>query len=568
MKKYFVKFFSVIALILSLSFACFGCGKTPPPDTGSSQQQGQSSGSGQQSSGGPQSPENPQTPGGTEPPASHICSFSSTWVTDDEYHWKKCTGCNEITERARHNTGGVCQICYYMQPDDQYLPYFFSGHNSYLYEDLVHTRNSRATGDDDYKTTWYDLAENQINVAAQDILQRLTFIYGTERANTKSELDNSYNRYKFIITDRDRVGVSGYNAYVLPHLLLTDEQEEESLDHEECCDLDCLICLQNQIKTFTTDSTNYLYNENNIHLAEAISGKYTVATGTTLDSTAVADNAWNWYSDSLVGLDYEDYAELYLNNFKMAIAEILSGKQTITGVYDKAAYDDMVNKLVAFNISDYKAEIISFIKNTIIGTDLIAKDNAIKNGTYFTTNGFVIDSTFASLSEGNSPKTYKAYDLIIDSIVSQTFANVYRDYEGESPMNNQKLVYKISKLKGIGSNYLPNGVGEKCYADMTMQPRNNKVPTVLRAIISSSTTNPNKTLNIDIKIVIDGVEYTDTKTVTLTAEEQYFEIDIAGMTNGATFKAYNKNTNYIYLDFNNIECISFDINFLRMMPAE
>lgn len=40
--------------------------------------------------------------GGKKPPA-HIHSWSDTYTYDDTYHWKECSGCDEISEKAEHN---------------------------------------------------------------------------------------------------------------------------------------------------------------------------------------------------------------------------------------------------------------------------------------------------------------------------------------------------------------------------------------------------------------------------------------------------------------------------------
>lgn len=539
MKKRIISILSCFALVLSFAMTFVGCGPaTPPTDP--------------------------------PPPAGHTCDFNTSWSYDEEFHWKKCKQCDEITDKERHDTSNICTTCYYGLPDDQSLMYHFSGHSAYLYESSVHTRISKATGLNEYKTTWYDLAENQISVVAQDILHRLTFVYGTERANTKHELDNSYNSYKFAITDRDRVGITGHNAYVLPHLILSEQQEETTTEHENCFDLNCLICLQDEIKNFGTDSTNYLYNASNLNLAEAISGKYTTTTGANLDSTQVISNTWNWYNSSLTDLNYETYANAYLNNFKMALAEIVSEKQTITATYNEDAYNDIINKLVTFNLKDYKTQIIDFVKNSVIGTALIAKDNIIKEGEYFDSCDFVLDANFttANLPQENNPKTYKAYDYVVENLINQTFENKYRDSAGENPIDAQKLAYKITKLSNEhGSNYVPNQEVEKVYATMLLHPKAN-TPTTLRSIIKSSTTNPNKTLNIDFIVVLDGTEYKTTKTVTLTAEEQYLDFNIAELINGLSLKQFNRQNNYIKLDFHNENCIAFNISFLRMMPAE
>ena len=561
MKKRFLRILCSFMLIFSFTFALFGC-DNPPADPGDNPPITQPDNS-------EDTPTDNPSEEGSSPaePTPHICTFSSAWTKDEEFHWHKCTGCDEIRDKERHTSSNICSTCYYDLPTEQSLSTYFQGHSAKIYNEMVETKISKGTRDPQYKSTWYDVAENQISVVAQDILHRLTFVYGSQRAETKFQLDNTYNRYLFKIEDRDRIGVSGYYAYIFPELMLTN-LEEETFEHDgTVCDLSCVTCLKTQLENFLTDSTNFLYNENNLNLAEVISGKYTTLNGTVLSDSVVLENAWNWYDESLSDLTYDSYSVKYLNNFKMAIAEILSGV-TVTANYSETAYNTLVNRLAEFNIADYKTEIVSFVKNTVIGTKLIEKDNLIKNCEYFTNNNYIIDSTFSILSEQeNSPKLYKAYDIIVENIVNQTFTNQYRrEVLSDTPI--EKVVYKVTKISGIGSNYVPNRHGEKVYSQIILEQKAGKTPTTLRGIISSTTTNENKTLDVDIVVVISGQEFKTTKTITLSETEQDFNINLAELTNNATFNKYNSSTDYILLNFNNYDSIAFEISFLRMLPNE
>lgn len=578
MKNRFLRLLFLFVFSVVFSFNFVGCRETPPSKNQSSESS-ESSETPEETPGNspsdePSTPSPEETPP-TTPPA-HTCNFGTQWVKDEEFHWHKCSVCGEISEKARHGTSNVCQVCYYYLPTEQMLTSYYTGHSRYVYDEVIETKTSKATRNDEYKLPWYDMADNQFSVVAQDILYRLTFIYGTERENTKEQLDSTYNRYKFVVSDIDRIAISGYNAYVLPELMLTNHIEEDECSHNNnACDLTCNSCLQIQMKNFTTDNTNLLYNESNLNLSEAISGKYTTINGTSLSNTENQQNAWNWYDSNLTDLTYESYANKYLNNFKMALAEIVSEK-TITANYNKEAYDNLINRLVTIDVAAHKAQIISFIKNTVIGTQIVEADSLIGNTEYYTENNYTIDSTFANVDgqQSNNAKLYKAYDIIIDSILNQTLTNQYRDYEGDDPIKNNYTVNKITKIsKGVHSNYLPNNNNELVYSHMVLFSKaNNTPPTTIRGLISSST-GVDKTLSIVITVVVNGEQYTETRNVTLTSSEQNFDINIAQLTNGASFGAYRADSlnpvdNYILINFNNLDCVQFNISFLRMLPAE
>ena len=579
MKNRFLRILFLFVFTFVFSFNFVGCGETPPSKNQSSESQESSETPeetpGNSSSDTPATPTPEETPSPT--PSTHTCNFGTKWLKDEEFHWHKCNGCNEISEKARHDTSNVCQVCYYYLPTEQSLTSYYNGHSRYVYDEVIETKTSKATGNNEYKLPWYDMADNKFSVVAQDILYRLTFIYGTERENTKEQLDSTYNRYKFVISDIDRIGIAGYNAYVLPNLMLTNHIEEDECNHNNnACDLTCNSCLQIQMKNFTTDNTNLLYNASSLNLSEAISGKYTTINGTSLSDTENQQNAWNWYDSNLTDLTYESYANMYLNNFKMALAEMVSG-ETVTANYNKESYDNLINRLVTIDIAAYKTQIISFIKNSIIGTQIVEADSLIGNAEYYTENNYTIDSTFTNVDaqQSDNAKLYKAYDIIIENILNQTLTNQYRDYNGEDPIDRNYMVNKITKIsKGVQSNYLPNNNNELVYSHMILFSKaNNTPPTTIRGLIKSST-DANKTLSIVITVVVNGEQYTETRNVTLTSVEQNFDINIAQLTNGAAFGAYkadaslNPVDNYILINFNNLDCFQFNVSFLRMLPAE
>ena len=50
--------------------------------------------------------------GNEEKPHEH--SFSDKWTTDSEYHWHKCSGCDEVSDKAEHldeDHNGKCDVC-------------------------------------------------------------------------------------------------------------------------------------------------------------------------------------------------------------------------------------------------------------------------------------------------------------------------------------------------------------------------------------------------------------------------------------------------------------------------
>ena len=64
----------------------------------------------------------PAGQGGGENPPAHQHSWSETWTSDENYHWKTCSGCSEVKDKVEHSWEqgvderfhwGYCSVCGY-----------------------------------------------------------------------------------------------------------------------------------------------------------------------------------------------------------------------------------------------------------------------------------------------------------------------------------------------------------------------------------------------------------------------------------------------------------------------
>ncbi len=292
------------------------------------------------------------------------------------------------------------------------------------------------------EVTFNDLLNRQIDVLAQDLIYRLTYVYGSIRTN-ETDIGNSFN-----LVNKD-----GSNYTYQDKAAIFDSKKTliNNIDHTHTSgeiDLNCLSCIQNSLNN-ESGFSNYLFYETMIHLPKAIEGYYTTLNLISLNNK-VAANPWNWTVENAT---YENYLTKFKNNLKMAIAYILSDNDEYKNIdvnysFNEEMYNNTLSKIDTLglfnnrNENSQKLKLETFVLNNIIGASLIEKDENIYNCTYLKNNNYVItsnfqldapyddpDDKFTEDEIANSPRLYKGYAKIIPAIVDQVFTNTFQNTE-------------------------------------------------------------------------------------------------------------------------------------------
>lgn len=318
------------------------------------------------------------------------------------------------------------------------------------------------------KVKFNTLLDRQFDVLAQDILYRLAYVYGYNgtthnRTNGKKyTLQNGNSAYK----------LNNHNAVVDSKKLLATTDNVTQLTEININDIN------DYQKSIITSGTNYLLNEGAFYLSGAIEGRsselHPIGSNVflfSLNNRPIDENnnyylSWNWgktlestniyhpnnteYNGSLSFINTTN-----INNFKMALAQMISGT-TVNGVYTKSEYDKLISTMdclgyikSSFTYTENNIEhnkIVDFIKNTIIGNNLVSVDDSyakiidefggeINDALLDKINALTFNENIDQCSHAtkhkynlkNNPRLYKGYSMVIPAIVNQALNNIFED---------------------------------------------------------------------------------------------------------------------------------------------
>lgn len=358
------------------------------------------------------------------------------------------------------NIGGNGQVAKF---EDYFSGYtvLTDGDGEYVVQDAAKTK---ILGQDKYPTTKFNvLLDRQIDVLAQDILFRLNYVYGNNRINNtlilKREVDNYNDNNSYEATVDYKISENEKAVVDSTTLLISSTNESQEHTHSaSSIYANCVECYQLSM----VDSNTYFNNINFMKIDGAISGEYTSLDDFELLQDAVENNAWAYYknfSNSIISVEAK-------NDLKMAIIQILTdnSKNTPTGKYHEKTYKSLlegINNLGYFgsnfvyvldNVEHNK--LVDFIYKSVIGTELINKDNLIYESKYFKDNNYLIDRSFRvkapypgnddyNESENtNSPRLYKGYKIVVPAIVNQALNNTFT--------NTNKSIYPTFARVNLG----------------------------------------------------------------------------------------------------------------------
>lgn len=416
------------------------------------------------------------------------------WQFNDTEHWRERTVYDE-EERGEHTYGAdgyTCTVCGYENEakkpaQKQSAADVFGGVKaSYL-------RGNIADADGTEKS-FNEILDRQFDLLAQDILYRLTYVYGyNQTAHNRTE------NAKFSLKDGENdFSYQGKNAAVNSNTLLAAKQE--SVTELTSVNIADINDFQKSIQA--VNSNNYLLDAATINFVGAIEGRYMVVrksgSSKMLNSAKTDNCAWSWYQDG--ASTYSEFStKNNIDKMKMAIAQVAANKAA-DGNYSEAAYNTALAEIGALGFDGFdNAKLVKFIKSNVIGDSLVNKDDEYANTIKSKYNGIIDDNslveidgktTFTSNIATDSPRLYKGYSMVLPAIVSQAIGNTFENTTQKSyPAMNRYAVQSFDNLSGANT--------AQAYESIVLMPKTEISATKLAIKIKGAN-------NIGVKCEING----------------------------------------------------------------
>lgn len=489
----------------------------------------------------------------------HVHTYDDDYSYNEIYHFKECKACHEIAFKAMHEFNqGMCTICYYI--DENLVPkdlvpmkkYFNNAKYSY-------DRNDYVYDDSNNQVEFNTLLDRQINIFTQDIMYRLSYVYGSD--------GTTHNRVKDSVFELKKDGTNPYTynskvATVKSNTILTSLDMSGGNDDLSSALINDVKYFQNSISIVDTKK-NCLLSSEALDLSGAIEGRNMRVIKNNdsylLDYNINTSTQWvfgSWLKDST----YHSFAnKRNFNSFKMAMAQIMANEKVVNGAYQVNEYNKLLDKIDNTQINiKYKDALINFIKNYVIGIDLILCDDNY---------GAILNNTYDSLiSKGNldrinrttlfnnfnisvdSLRLYKGYSIVLPALVTQALSNSF-DILNTNPLYPY-LSRNIVEVKDIDE----QKIEYTNFKSVVLIPSLKIDETPLNAIalivqttnkyldrLDLSDENPFQEIKVYATYVInDSILGTDSKKVKLSYDEtnQTLVFDVNSFTNGAAFTKY------------------------------
>lgn len=479
------------------------------------------------------------------------------WQFNDTEHWRERTVYDE-EQRGEHTYGAdgyTCTVCGY--ENEAKKPAQKQNAADYFGGMKVSYAREKITDADGTEKSFNEILDRQIDLLAQDILYRLTYVYGYNQTthnrtqNAKLTLKNGEKDFSY----------QGNNAVVNSNTLLAAKQE--SVTELKTINLNNIEDYQKSIQNFSID---YLNNIGALNLTGAIEGRF-MAIGSVGGAKLLRDNAdieksWIW-SKKLTTSTYEDLAtENNINAMKAAIAQTLAG-ETVNGNF--ATYQTTLAKINALGYENFDSEkLVNFIKSNVIGETLVNKDDEYASVFKTKYNGILNDETLDGLYNetilvnnlcNDSPRLYKGYSMVLPAIVSQAIGNTFENTTHKIyPAMNRYAVQSSENLNAFANE-------AQAYESIVLMPKAEISATKLALKIKGAN-------NIGVKCEINGEAvqvtasndgelllidlhaYTKKIGVYNGGKENDFSLDLFG-NSGAGAAGINNGAHYIKLIFEN-----------------
>ena len=477
------------------------------------------------------------------------------WQFNDTEHWRERTVYDE-EERGEHTYGAdgyTCTVCGY--ENEAKKPAQKQNAADYFGGMKVSYAREKITDADGTAKSFNEILDRQIDLLAQDILYRLTYVYGYNQTthnrtqNAKYTLKNGENDFSY----------QGNNAAVDSKTLLAAEQEGVT----ELTSINIADINDFQKSIIVIQKKNYMLQYNALNLSGAIEGRYLRleedVSAATLVSTADENMKWGWYFNG--NSTYSEFAtKNNIDKMKMAIAQVAANKAA-DGNYSEAAYNTALAEIGALGFDGFdSAKLVKFIKSNVIGDSLVNKDDEYA-GTIKTAYGGIINATNiksinnnGAYTDTDNPRLYKGYSMVLPAIVSQAIGNTFENTTQKIyPAMNRYAVQSFDNLSGANT--------ARNYNSIVLMPKMEISATKLALKIKGAN-------NIGVKCEINGeaVQVTASSDGELLlidlhayakkigayngGKENDFSLDLFG-NSGAGAAGINNGGNYIKLIFEN-----------------
>lgn len=425
--------------------------------------------------------------------AQHEHTWSANFSYNDSKHYKICSGCNEKSEEGEHTYGTdgyTCTVCGYENEarkpaQKQSAADVFGGIKvSYARENI--------TDADGTAKSFNEILDRQIDLLAQDILYRLTYVYGYNQT-THNRTENA----KFTLKNGEKdFSYQGNNAVVNSNKLLA---LTDSVTDLRTVTINNIDDFQKSLQIFAINK-NYLLNKNYINISGSIEGRFM-----SLDDSGIMPElvgrsnynfAWNWYSDA--NSTYSEFAtQSNVNKMKMAIAQVEANKAA-DGNYSETAYNTALAEIGALGFDGFdSAKLVKFIKTNVIGDSLVSKDDEYADTINQKYRGTIDVESIKAMNNDSaytntdSPRLYKGYSMVLPAIVSQAIGNTFENtIQKIYPAMNRYAVQSFDNLSAV--------VNEaQAYESIVLMPKTEISATKLALKIKGAN-------NISVKCEING----------------------------------------------------------------
>lgn len=412
------------------------------------------------------------------------------WQFNDTEHWRERTVYDE-EQRGEHIYGAdgyTCTVCGYENEakkpaQKQNAADYFGGMKvSYAREKIVDA--------DGTAKSFNEILDRQIDLLAQDILYRLTYVYGYNQTthnrtkNAKFTLKNGENDFSY----------QGNNAVVNSNTLLAAKQDSVT----ELTSVNIADINDFQKSIVILDSDNILLHSSAFDLSGAIEGRNMQLKkqyGSCVLGKADSKQ-WNWYSNE--NSTYSDFAtKANINKMKMAIAQVEANKAA-DGNYSEAAYNTALAEIGALGFDGFdSAKLVKFIKTNVIGDSLVNKDDEYADTINQKYRGTIDVESIKAMNNDSAytntdnPRLYKGYSMVLPAIVSQAIGNTFE--------NTTQKIYPAMNRYAVKSSENLNAFANEAqaYESIVLMPKTEISATKLAIKINGAN-------NIGVKCEING----------------------------------------------------------------
>ena len=413
------------------------------------------------------------------------------WQFNDTEHWRERTVYDE-EERGEHTYGAdgyTCTVCGY--ENEAKKPAQKQNAADYFGGMKVSYAREKITDADGTAKSFNEILDRQIDLLAQDILYRLTYVYGYNQAthnrtqNAKYTLKNGENDFSY----------QGNNAAVDSNKLLA---LTDSVTDLRTVTINNIDDFQKSLQIFAINK-NYLLNKNYINISGSIEGRFMSLDDSGITPELVGRSnynfAWNWYSDA--NSTYSEFAtQSNVNKMKMAIAQVAANKAA-DGNYSEAAYNTALAEIGALGFDGFdNAKLVKFIKSNVIGDSLVNKDDEYADTINQKYRGTIDVESIKAMNNDSAytntdnPRLYKGYSMVLPAIVSQAIGNTFENTTQKIyPAMNRYAVQSFETLNGANT--------PQKYASIVLMPKTEISATKLALKIKGAN-------NVSVKCEIGG----------------------------------------------------------------